>query len=412
MPKTTPFHSRLAPLNQTGIWKHWSGYLVAPAYQYSVTNEYYAIRNSAALLDTSPLFKYRISGSDAQKFLTRVMARDIKTCRPGRAQYTVWCNDQGFVLQDGVIMQVGEGQYWMTAAEPAIRYFRQLARKSGFHNLLIEDISTEYGILALQGPHALNILDRLTDAAAPLDYFDVTETRIGETPVIISRTGFTGDLGYEIWVPAAAGPGIWDAVMDAGSGFNITPLGTTALKMARVEAGLLLLGVDFHSARFAWVDAQRESPGELGWNWMFRKLVDDNRNFVGRAAIESELNQRTGRWTTVGLSVDWHEYERVHLEAGIMPLKHELYRETTMSIYRRGTRAWDYAGYASSLLYSPLLQQPLAIAKLPLDLATPDTEVDLEIPVIRRPVNVLARVQRMPFFDPPRKTARSGKGTQ
>lgn len=185
----------------------------------------------------------------------------------------------------------------------------------------------------------------------------------------------------------------------------MVPLGTTALKMSRVEAGLLLLDVDFNSARHAWVDAQRETPVELGWRWMFRGLAKDDRDFIGRAAIESEIKNKSSRWTTVGLSIDWHEYERIHVERGIMAPMHEVYKETTMSIYRKSEIEWDYAGYATSFLFSSLLKKPIALAKLPLDLAKTGTEVDLELTVIRKPVNVLARVERLPFYDPPRKKA-------
>jgi len=405
MPLTTPFHPRLEPLNQTGIWKHWSGYLVAPQYQYSQTAEYYAIRNAVALLDTSPLFKYRFRGPGAGTLLERALARDVGACAPGRAQYTCWCDERGFVLQDGVVMQVEPGEYLLTAAEPALRHFRRVAREAGIADVSIDDVSRQFGILALQGPHAHDVIRQLTEAATPLRYFGVTPAEIAGCPVTISRTGFTGDLGYEVWVRADDALTLWDALMEAGRGHNITPIGTTALKMARVEAGLLLMGVDFHMSRFAWVDAQRETPLELGWSWMFRKLDQDGRDFVGRAAIESELEQGTSRWTTVGLAVDWHEYERVHAEAGIVAPLHEVYGESTMSIYRRGGKEWDYAGYASSFLTSSLLKKPIAIAKLPPDLAEPGSEVDLEVTVIRRPHNVLARVERPPFFDPPRKTA-------
>lgn len=405
MPKTTPFHERLQPLNETGIWKNWSGYLVAPRYQYSETSEYYAIRSAVSLLDTTPLFKYRIKGRQAVDFLSGVLARDIRSCHPGQAQYTCWCNEQGFVLQDGVVLRISENEFWLTAAEPTLRYFRKTAERLSLTDLQIDDISEAYGILALQGPHSLDVLQRLTKSADELGYFDVTPANIAGEPVIISRTGFTGDLGYEIWISSEDALTIWDAVAAAGKNYNLVPLGTTALKMARVEAGLLLLDVDFHSARFAWVDAQRETPAELGWSWMFRGLEDDDRSFVGHQAIRDERSNRSSRWTTVGLEVDWHDYERIYLEAGIMPPKHGLYCESTMSIYRPGEKQWDYAGYASSFLYSSLLRKPIAIAKLPLDLARRGTAVELELPVIRKPVNVLARVTRMPFYNPKRKTA-------
>lgn len=405
MPKITPFHSRLEPLNQTGVWKNWSGYLVAPRYQYSITNEYYAIRNSVALLDTSPLFKYRFTGVESKKLLARAMARNISASKVGSAQYTVWCDESGFVVQDGVIMQISDGEYFLTAAEPSLRYFRKIAREMELRDVQIEDISAQYGILALQGPHSLNVLRQLTNKAEGLKYFGVSQAEIDSKSVVVSRTGFTGDLGFELWVRAVDAEEVWDVLMRAGVGYNITPIGTTALKMARVEAGLLLMDVDFHSSRYAWVDAQRETPVELGWSWMFRRLEKDKRNFIGRSAIEAELKNKTSRWTTVGLEVDWHDYERVYREAGILPPKHELYCESTMSIYRRNAKQWDYAGYASSFLFSSLLKKPIAIAKLPLDLAEPGTEVDLEIPVIRKPENVLARVAKLPFFDPDRKTA-------
>jgi aminomethyltransferase len=405
-PKTTPFHDSLAPFNETGIWKHWSGYLAAPRYQYSTTAEYYAIRNSVAVFDTSPLFKYRVTGPDAVRFLQAVLVRDVAQCRVGAAHYTCWCDPHGFVLQDGVILRVAEEEFWLTAAEPTLRYFRSTASQLAIQGVEIEDISSDYGILAVQGPHSFSVVSQLTRAADELGYFELAQTDIDGCPALISRTGYTGDLGYELWIPADQADRIWQGLSKAGEAYNITPIGLDALKMARVEAGLLLLDVDFQSSRFAWVDEQRETPVELGWSWMFRKLATDKREFIGRSAIEQQINEQTNRWVTVGLSIDWHDYERVHKEAGIMPPSHELYCESTRNIYRRGQRVWDYAGYATSFLFSSLLKKPIAIAKLPNELAQPGTEVDLEIAVIRKPRNVLAKVQRMPFFNPPRKTQR------
>ncbi len=405
MPRTTPFQTRLQPLNHTGIWKHWSGYLVAPQYQHSLTAEYYAIRNAAALLDTSPLFKYRIAGPEARALLERVLARDVGRCAVGRAQYTCWLDERGFVLQDGVVLHVDEDAYLLTAAEPALRHLRAAARAAGLAAVEVDDVTDAYGILALQGPHAHAVISQLTDAATPLRYFGLARTEIDGRPVIVSRTGYTGDLGYEVWIRSEDATAVWDALVAAGRGHGITPIGTTALKMARVEAGLLLMGVDFHTSRFAWVDAERETPLELGWSWMFGKLDEDGRPFTGRAALESEMKQGTTRWKTVGLAVDWDDYERVYREAGVLPPHHEVYSESTMSVYRRGTKEWDYAGYASSFLTSSLLRRPIAMAKLPLDLSEPGAEVDLEVQVIRQPRTVLSRVARLPFFDPPRKTA-------
>lgn len=405
MPKTTAFHSRLAPFNETGIWKNWSGYLVAANYQYSIASEYYAIRNSVSLLDTSPLFKYEFRGSDVRNLLEIALARDIRKCRPGQAQYTVWCDQNGFVVQDGVIVSLAEDHFFLTAAEPALRYFRQIARKASLNNLQVNDVSSDYGILALQGPHALDVLNGLPVDVAELGYFDATKTEIAGAEVIITRTGFTGDLGYELWIRAEDAELVWDRIIRSGSNYNITPIGTTPLKMARVEAGLLLMGVDFLSSKFSWVDAQRESPVELGWQWMFRNLDLDDRDFIGRKAIESEVKNGTSRWRTVGLEIDWQAYQDAFLNAGIAPPMHELYLEQTMSIYRISNQPYEYLGYASSFLFSSLLKKPIAIAKLPIESAKPGTEVEIEISVIRKPVNVLARVTKLPFFNPSRRTA-------
>lgn len=401
----TPFHPRVAALNRTGLWRHWSGYLVTPRYQYSLTAEYYAVRTSVSLLDTSPLFKYRISGAEAKALLERVLARDIGACRTGQAQYTCWCDERGFVLQDGVVMRMSDGEYLLTAAEPALRHFRQAARGMGVEGVRVEDVSAAFGILALQGPHAHDVLARVTLDATSLRFFDVTRSEISGCPVILSRTGYSGDLGYEIWVSSGDALDVWDALWAAGADYNITPMGTTALRMARLEAGLLLIGADFHTSRFAWADTQRETPAELGWEWMFRNLERDGRDFIGRPAVEAERARGGGRWKTVGLSVDWREYEGMHERTGVLPPLHEVYSEATKSVYRRDTTEWDYAGYVSSFMASPLLRRPIAIAKLPLDLAVAGSEVDLELTVVRRPELVLARVEARPFFDPPRKRA-------
>ena len=405
MPQTTPFHPRLDGLNQTGIWKLWAGYTVAPAYQHSVSTEYYAIRNSAALLDTSPLFKLRFAGAGAERLLRHAMVRDVGAVSDGRAQYTCWCDRRGFVLQDGVLLRLSADEYLLTAAEPTLKYFRDLASELGVPRGVVQDVSLDFGILALQGPLSRRILARLTGDVEDLGYFGVTRCAIAGFEVLVSRTGYTGDLGYELWIPTEGALPVLDAVLEAGRGDNLTMMGTTALKMARVEAGLLLMDVDFHSSRHAWVDEQRETPIELGWGWMLRNLEAGDRDFVGREAIAEELASGSSRWTTTGLSVDVHDYERVHDEAGILAPRHEVYRETTMSVYRRSETPWDYAGYATSFHYSSLLRRPLALAKIPLDLAARGTEVELELTVIRRPQNVLARVHGGPFFNPKRKTA-------
>ena len=408
MPKKTPFHDCVAPLNQPQIWKHWAGYLVAPNYQYSIASEYYAVRNAVGMLDTSPLFKYEISGKHAEEFLQVLLARDIRSCDPGQAQYTVWCNEDGFVLQDGVILRTSENRYLITAAEPTLRYFQKVAKQLQLSNVTINDVSDSFGILAVQGPLSFDVLIQHCSEISKLDFFDVCESKISGCPVVVSRTGYTGDLGYEIWCQTDDASNVWNALMDTGREYGITPMGTTALKMSRVEAGLLLMGVDFDSAKFAWVDEQRSSPLELGWKWMFRSLEKDDRPFIGRNSIESELKDESSRFVTVGLVVDWHHYQKLHREAGISPPLHELYFEETLSLYRVSDVPYDYAGYASSLLFSSLLKQLIAIARVPIDCAKIGTELEIEMSVLRKPVYVQATVAKLPFFNPDRKTALPG----
>ncbi len=399
MVKTTPFYPCLAPLCQTMLWKHWAGYAVAQNYQFSTLSEYFAIRSGVAVFDTSPLFKYRIQGPDAESFLAGVLARDIRSCQPGQAQYTIWCDDEGYVLEDGVVLRLSADDFLLTAAEPNLRYLDNLI---GRRRVEISDVSREYGILALQGPHSRTVLSQLTEAAVDLPYFHVTETKIANRPIILSRTGYTGDLGFELWIKAEHAVDVWEALMAAGAGFNITPMGMWALKMARIEAGLLLLEVDFDTSRYAWIKAQRETPLELGFDWMFRKLDEDERPFIGRQAIENEKKNKTTRWKTVGLMLDWQAYEHAYNDIGLIAPKNTTPIEEAHSLY---DAEGNYLGYATSLMYSSLLKRHIAIGKLPPDLSKPGSAAYIELMVVHRPKYVLANVVRMPFYDPPHKKA-------
>ena len=399
MIKTTPFYQRLNELNTTGLWGHWSGYLSALRYDMSAKHEYFAVRNSAGYFDTSPLYKYWIRGKDAETFLAGVMTRDVRLCRPGKAQYTIWCDDRGFVLEDGVVFRHSDTEFMLTAAEPNVGYFRDLV---GRLDVEIAEASDEFGMLAVQGPRSREILGKLSPEVNDLGFFEHSEAKIGPAPVTISRTGYTGDLGFEIRVGADNALPVLDAVMEAGEGHGFIPFGEEALLMTRIEAGLVLINVEFSSSRFAFTDHERVTPKELGFGWMLRGIEPDDRPFIGRNAIRRELAEKTSRWSSVGLVIDWHDYDRLYNEAGLIPPKDETPLDYESMLYDdEGERI----GYATSLMYSPALQRHIAMARVRPNFAAKGSRVNLELTINHQYQTVSAEVARLPLFNPERKTA-------
>jgi aminomethyltransferase len=397
--KTTPVHDRLSELNRTGLYSHWSGYLSALRYDMSAKHEYFAVRNSAGLFDTSPLFKYWIRGRDAERFLAGVLTRDIRSCRPGRAQYTIWCDDRGYVLEDGVVFRHSDTEFFMTTARPNFGYFSDLI---GRLSVEIEEVSDDFGVLAVQGPRSREILATLTPDVEGLAFFDLCSTKIGTAPVTLSRTGYTGDLGFEIFVGTADALPVLDAVLDAGAGRGLRPFGEDALLMTRIEAGLVLIDVEFSSSRLAYNDNERITPRELGFGWMLRGIDAPDRPFIGRNALRKELAEKTSRWLTVGLTVDWQQFDRLHTQAGLLTPKDETPLPYESMLYDdEGQRI----GYATGLMYSPMLQRHIAMARVRPDLASPGSRVNLEITIDHRYRTVPADVARLPLFNPSRKTA-------
>jgi len=400
MIRTTPFHERTAALNETGLWSHWSGHLSAEKYGLSEKFEYFAVRNAAGIFDTSPLFKYRFTGRGAERFLAGVLARDPRTLASGHAQYTIWCDDRGFVVEDGVLLRHGPDEFVLTAAEPNLAWFADLAGRRD--EVAIEDVSEQWAVLSIQGPRSRRILAGIEPAVERLGYFELTRGKLGRTRVTISRTGYTGDLGYEVWIPAADAVAGWDAIWEASRGFGVLPFGLQALYMTRIEAGLLLLDVDFASSRFAWTDADRATPHELGLGWMLKGVSTDDRAFVGRDAIRRELDEGTSRFRTTGLVVDWRDWDRLHDEAGLIPPKDHTPVQEEQFVY---DDAGEQIGFATSFLYSPMLQRHIAIARVPVASAKPGSRVNLEIPISHRYVHVAAQTARMPLYNPERRTA-------
>jgi aminomethyltransferase len=266
----------------------------------------------------------------------------------------------------------------------------------------VEDVSLDIGALAVQGPRSRDLLTRLVPGVAELPFFGITAGEIDGKPVIVSRTGYTGDLGYEVWAQTPDALAVWDTLWEACDGHGVLPYGLAALYMLRIEAGLLLLGKDFDSSRFAFNDAHRSTPLELGWSWMFKGLTDDDRAFIGRRALEREIAEKTSRWRMSGLVVDWEDYDRVYGDAGLIPPKlHAPVHEDWMVYDGDGSRV----GYATSFMYSPVLQRHIALARVRPDLAAVGTRVHLEFTVDHHYEKVAAHVARLPLFNPQRKTA-------
>jgi aminomethyltransferase len=399
MVRTTPFHPRLAELSETQLWQHWAGYLSAERYDPSAKQDYMVLRNAVAFFDTSPLYKYWVRGRDAERFLGGVLARDPRRCRPGRAQYTVWCDDDGHVLEDGVLFRHSADEVMLTTARPNAGYLTSLV---GRLDVEVVDVSTEYASVAVQGPRSRTVVAALAPEAAELPYFGLTTSKIGDVPVSVSRTGFTGDLGYELMLPADAALPLLDRLIAVGEPYGMRPFGNQALDIARIEAGLPLIDVEFSSARFAYTDHDRFSPYELGLGWLLRDLDDDSRPFIGRRALRHEAATGSSRWATVGLVVDWRAYIDLYEGEGLEPPYDEIPVPWETMLYDAdGGRA----GYATSMTYSPILQNTIALARVRPELAALGTTVHVEQSVNHRYLTVPATVTATPFYAPERKVA-------
>lgn len=401
MVKTTPLHPRLATLSQTQLYGHWSGYLSAVRYDAASKHEYFRVRQAVGCFDASPLYKYAITGRDAERLLAGVLARDVRSCRPGRAQYTVWCDSDGYVLEDGVVFRHSADEFFLTAAEPNLSYLRNHA---GSLEVTIDDVSTDYAMLVVQGPRARAVVATVAPEIAELSYFGHLQTKIADAEVTVSRTGFTGDLGYELRIPTAEALSVFDAVWAAGQPHGMQPFGDEALNVLRIEAGLSLIGVEFTSSRYAFNDHERSTPDELGLGWLLKGVDDPSRPFLGRRAILAERAQHTSRWATVGISVDSRAYEDLYYRENLIPPKEDTAAAWETMLY---DDAGERAGYATSYTYSPMLQTHIGIARVRPELAALGTVVHVEQTVNHAYTTCPATVVKMPFFAPERKTSMS-----
>jgi aminomethyltransferase len=393
MPIGTAFHERTFPLCQSLNYREWSGYYTVSAYEVHHEHEYNAIRNAAALIDITPLYKYLLSGRDATKLVSRIITRDINKVAKGQVIYCCWCDEQGKVIDDGTITRLDENRYRWTAAEPNLRWFHQ----NGLcMDVTIEDISERTAALALQGPTSAKLLKTVADAdISNLKYFRMMSGKIAGVPVDISRTGYTGDLGYEIWVDWQDAVKVWDAVTTAGRQFDLHPTGMLALDVARIEAGLLLLEVDYTSSRKALIPSQKFSPYELG----FGKMVHlDKENFIGRKALEEDHKNGVPR-QLVGLELDWDEIEALYDKLGLTPAAPSQASRVHVPVYS-GNRQ---IGKATSTTWSPVLKKMIALASVETSYSRPGTNLQMEITIEAARQKAAAKVVKLPFFNPARK---------
>jgi aminomethyltransferase len=395
VPVGTAFHERTLALCESLNYREWSGYYTVSVYEMHHEHEYNAIRNSSALIDISPLFKYRVTGRDATKFVNRVISRDINKVAVDQVIYCCWCDPEGKVIDDGTITRLGENEYRWTAADPSLRWFQQ--NTLGL-NVKIEDISELTAALALQGPTSGRLLETVTNARIDnLKYFRVTHGKIAGVPVDISRTGYTGDLGFEIWMPWIDAVKVWDALITKGKAFDIHPAGMVALDIARIEAGLILIEVDYTSSKKALIEAQKYSPAEIGLG----KLVDlKKENFVGREALALEVKKGAQR-ALVGLEINWNEVEALYDKLKMAPQVPSMASRSAVPVYRGGRQV----GKATSTTWSPTLKKMIALACVSRESSTTGTTLSIEMTVEAIRHTVSAKIVPLPFFNPPRKTA-------
>jgi len=395
MPIGTPFHSRTSALCVSQNWRTWSGYFAASSYDVVHDYEYHAIRSSAALIDVSPLFKYDVRGRDALTLVNRVVTRDAAKCAVGQAIYTCLCDYEGKVIQDGTVFRLAEEHFRFNLAEPSLRWLHLNA--VGLE-VEIEEVSERIAALALQGPNSLRILQQLVDGGlGDLRFFRLRSGKIGGIPAIVSRTGYTGDLGYEVWLSAESAEAVWDRLMDAGKSFGIKPAGLLALDVARLEAGFVLLDVDYVSVEKALIPLQRYTPFEIGLGW----TVDLRKElFLGSKSLRTESERGPSR-QIVGLEIDMRDYEELFHQYDLPP-------QIPLTVWRGGVPVYQngrQVGYATTGGWSPVLKKYIALATLSKQCAEIGSRVEIEVTVQYERRTAGATVVRLPFFDPPRKKA-------
>jgi aminomethyltransferase len=391
----TAFFPRQQELNTKLAWGEWSGYYSPAVYADFHDIEYNAVREAAAVIDTTPLYKYVVRGKDAGRLMDRVMTRDISKLRLDRVFYTPWCDEDGKLIDDGTIARVGEDTYRVTAADQMYRWFGMNATDL---EVEIEDVTDSLAAIALQGKLSREVLEEATGRDwSDVPYFGRRVTTIDGVEVDVTRTGYTGDRGYELWIPWDAGVQVWDAVFEAGGAYGIQPAGIRALDVCRVEAGLILAEVEFSSARHVTSAELKYSPFEVGLG----RLVELNKAapFVGKRALQAEQRAGGPARRLVGLELDWSGIEGLYAKHDLAPAVSPLVHRDPVPVYKEAKQV----GRATSITWGPTIKKMVGFGSVEKGLDGPGTRLSVEWSVEGERGKVGATVVKTPFLDLERK---------
>jgi aminomethyltransferase len=398
MPRKTALFERTADLMTSVAWKEWAGYAAPCNFDAHSEREYFAIRHSAGLLDLSPLAKYMVTGADAARYLARIWTRDITRLKPGRVAYGCMCDGDGKLLDDGTVACLDPETFRVTSSEAWLGWFE---RHSRGYQVEIEDCTDRLAALALQGPLSREILQVVTEVDLDaMRFFGVAAGSIAGVHGWISRTGYTGDLGYEIWIACEDALTVYDALLVAGKPHYLEPIGLDALDVARIEAGFVMQGVDYISAQHCLIEARKSTPEDAGLGWTVNL---EREGWIGREALVREQEQGP-KWGLVGLELDWAEIEALHEEYGLPPHLSPMACRNAVPVYSEGGAAEKPVGQATSSSWSPTLKRYLVLAQVHRKYAALGTRLSVEYTVEFERRTITGTVVERPFFDPERKT--------
>jgi len=380
--KRTHFHVREAALNVREAWAAWNGYKFAECY-YDAEYEYFCVRNSCGTYDICPMQKYRVTGSDAEAVLNRMVTRDIGKLQLNRVAYVVWCNDEGRMVDDGTIFKLAHDEFMLTCGSPCIAWLKMAV--FGFADVTFKDVTDEIAGLSFQGPTSCAVLKKMgLTGIEEVKPFGISRFPFAGGTLMVSRTGFTGDLGYELWIEAALALDLWDALYAAGEDYGIQPFGEAATNMARLEAGFIMPAMEFNEALKTVNFEHDQTPFELNLGW----LVDFKKpHFNGRRALLEE-HARGPKFTLTKLDIEGNK----------PAIESYIYGN------RRCTRE---VGYVTSAMWSPAVKANIALAMIKTEHLQGDLWAEIYYEKELRQYHKIARckVMKKPFWKPPRARA-------